>query len=71
MIDLVHKDLTSTIIGAYYEVYHHISRTYPEYIYERAMLEELRQRGIGAIDQEKYQISLLFMNNKDVLKSKI
>lgn len=48
MTKLLYKELTGTIIGAYYEVYNHTSRTYPEYIYERAMIEELRQRGIGA-----------------------
>ncbi|MBI1881458.1 MAG: GxxExxY protein [Chloroflexi bacterium] len=56
MTELLHKGLTGAIIGAYYEVYNHTSCTYPEYIYERAMLEELRQRGIQAIYQEKYQI---------------
>jgi GxxExxY protein len=57
MTKLLHKDLTGTIIGAYYEVYNHTPRTYPEYIYERAMIEELRRRGIEARSQEKYEIT--------------
>lgn len=56
MTKLLHKDLTGTIIGAFYEVYNHTSRTYPEYIYERAMMEELRRRGIEAKSQDKYEI---------------
>ena len=43
--ELLHKELTGAIIGAYYEVYNHTSRNYPEYIYERAMIQELQQRG--------------------------
>jgi GxxExxY protein len=56
MTKLLHKDLTGTIIGAYFEVYNHTSRTYPEHIYEQAMLEELRLRDIDATSQEKFQI---------------
>jgi len=45
MSELIHRELTGDIIGAYYEVYNHTHRIYPEYIYERAMMEELRLRG--------------------------
>ncbi len=51
-----YKDLTGAIIGAYYEVYNHTSRTYPEYIYERALMEELRLRGIASTQQDEYAI---------------
>jgi GxxExxY protein len=51
-----YEDLTRTIIGAYYEVYNRTSRTYPEYIYERAMMEELRLRGLDSTQQEEYDI---------------
>jgi GxxExxY protein len=57
MIKLPHYELTQTIIGAYYEVYNHTSRTFPEYIYELALREELRLRGIPTTRQEKYQIT--------------
>ena len=45
MPELTHQELTGDIIGAYYEVYNRTPRTHPEYIYERAMMEELRLRG--------------------------
>ncbi len=48
MTELLHKELTSAIIGAYYEVYNHTSRIYPEHIYERAMMEEVQRRGYPA-----------------------
>lgn len=52
-----HKDLTGSIIGAYYEVYNHTSRTYPEYIYERAMIHELRSHGLFCTQQDEYEIA--------------
>ncbi|MGC9394028.1 MAG: GxxExxY protein [Anaerolineae bacterium] len=51
-----HEDLTGRIIGAYYEVYNHTSRTYPEYIYERALIHELRSQGLSCTQQDEYQI---------------
>src|SRR5512145_610924 len=56
MTKLQHEALTGTIIGAYYEVYNHTARTYPEYIYEQAMIKELRQRGLPVEQQDEYQI---------------
>ncbi len=56
MADLLHKELTGAIIGAYYEVYNHTSRMYPEHIYERAFAEELRHRGYPATRQDEYRI---------------
>jgi GxxExxY protein len=56
MPELLHKELTGAIIGAYYEVYNHTSRTYPEYIYESALMEELRLRGYPSTRQDEYQI---------------
>lgn len=57
MPELLHKELTHTIIAAYYEVFNHTSRTYPEYIYERAMIEELRRQGISASRQDEHRIT--------------
>ncbi len=51
-----YEDLTGVIIGAYYEVYNHTSRTYPEYIYERAMIHELQSRGLFCTQQDEYEI---------------
>ena len=56
MSNLIHQELTGAIIGAYYEVYNHTSRTYPEYIYERAMMEELRRRDMPTTRQDEYRI---------------
>jgi GxxExxY protein len=44
--ELLHKDLTHEIIGVYYTVYNKLSQTYPEFIYERAMMALLKQGGL-------------------------
>ncbi len=51
------NDGSHTIIGAYYEVFNHTSRTFPEYIYEAAMMEEVEQRGMSVTRQDKYEIT--------------
>lgn len=56
MTSLLHADLTGTIIGAYYEVYNHTLRAYPESVFERAMLVELGRRGQKATQQNAYRI---------------
>jgi GxxExxY protein len=56
MPQLIHQELTGDIIGAYYEVYNRTPRTHPEYIYERAMMEELRLRGRATTRQDEYSI---------------
>jgi len=56
MPEFIHQELTGEIIGAYYEVYNHTPRTHPEYIYERAMMEELRRHGRTTTQQDEYQI---------------
>jgi len=56
MPEPIHWELTGDIIGAYYEVYNHTPRTHPEYICERAMMEELRLRGRVTTRQDEYRI---------------
>lgn len=56
MTTLVHHELTGKIIGTYYDVYNGTSRTYREYVYENAMLFDLRRQGIPCERQEEYQI---------------
>lgn len=56
MPELLHRELTGTIIRAYYNVYNGLSRTYPEYIYENAMMRELGREGISCKRQEEYEI---------------
>ena len=53
---LLHADLTRQIIGVYYSVYNGLSRTYPEYIYENAMMAELERLGIHCVRQDDYAI---------------
>lgn len=40
-IHLKYYNLTDIIINAYYQVYKHTSRNYPEHIYEQAFVTEL------------------------------
>ena len=44
--DLVHGDLTKEIIGAFYEVYNTLGYGFLESVYTRAMVVELRLRGL-------------------------
>ena len=53
---LLHAQLTGNIIGAYYAVYNGLSHVYPEYVYEKAMMYELKQRGIPCVRQDDYAI---------------
>jgi len=56
LTDLLHKELTGDIIGVYYDVYNATSRSYPEYIYERAMEYGLREKHASCRSQVEYQI---------------
>ena len=56
MKELLHRELTEKIIRAYYNVYNGLSRTYPEFIYENAMIQELGRSRINCIRQEEYSI---------------
>jgi len=49
MADILFKELTSQIIGVYYDVYNNTSRTYPEFVYEKAMRRDIRQAGGPAV----------------------
>lgn len=53
---LLFKELTGEIIGAYYEVYNHTSRTYPEWVYENCLMYELRKRRIPCVRQDERRI---------------
>ena len=56
MTELLHKELTRKIIGVYYDVYNGTGRTYPEFIYERAMRDDLSRLGIPSRRQPEYTI---------------
>jgi hypothetical protein len=55
-MELLHRELTGAIIGAYYEVYNHTSRNLPEALYERAFMLELQQCGYAVTQQDEYRI---------------
>jgi len=57
MAKLLHRALTQKIIGVYYDVYNGLGHTYPEFIYENAMVQELQRSGIRCVRQDEYQIS--------------
>jgi len=50
--ELLHRELTDKIIRVYYDVYNGLSRTYPEFIYENAMMQDLARRGIECSRQD-------------------
>ncbi len=56
MTELLHRELTGKIIGVYYDVYNGLSRTYPEFIFENAMVGELGRHRIRCTRQDKYKI---------------
>lgn len=56
MTELLHKNLTGQIIGVYYDVYNGLSQTYPEFVYEKAMMADLRRLGIPCVRQDKHEI---------------
>ncbi len=56
MTELLHKALTQTIIGVYYDVYNGTGRIYPEYFYDRAMVHDLNAAEIRCVQQPEYQI---------------
>jgi GxxExxY protein len=52
---LRHKELTGRILKAYYEVWNHTARVYPEYLYESCLLRELG-RNVPCVRQDEYEI---------------
>lgn len=56
MTKLLYRNQTHQIIGVYYNVYNGLSHTYPEYIYERAMMNELQRQGVVCRRQAEYQV---------------
>ena len=56
MTELLHKALTQSILGVYYDVYNGTARIYPEYFYDRAVVHDLRALKIHCVQQPAYQI---------------
>jgi GxxExxY protein len=56
MVKLLYKETTGLIIGVYYDVYNGTGRTYPEYIFENAMMGDLRILRVPCRRQVEYRI---------------
>jgi len=56
MTKLLHKERTGQIIGVYYNVFNGLSQTYPEPVFEKAMVADLRELGVPCVKQDKYEI---------------
>ncbi len=53
---LLYKETTGLIIGVYYNVYNGTGRNYPEYIYENAMVGDIRALHVPCQRQVEYQV---------------
>jgi hypothetical protein len=57
MPDLLYRELTGRVLGAYYTVYNATSRTYPEFIDENGLTRLLRRDGVTHSRQPAYEIT--------------
>ncbi len=55
-MELLHKEITNKILQAYYEVYNTLGYGFLERVYENALAEELRLRGLRCISQHPIDI---------------
>lgn len=55
-MDLLFKEVTGKIIGTYYKAYNRLGNTYPERIYENAMMWLIKQQGVECVRQDEYVI---------------
>jgi len=53
---LLHEELTEQIIACYYEVFNEIGFGFLETVYEKALVHELKLRGIESIRQGKIDV---------------
>ncbi|MFA7058101.1 MAG: GxxExxY protein [Candidatus Cloacimonadales bacterium] len=63
MEDNLHFELTDKIINAFYEVYNTLGYGFLEKVYEKALLDELTERGFTCLEQQKIDV---FYKNKIV-----
>lgn len=50
-MDLLHKEITEKVLGAYYKVYNTLGFGFLEKVYENALMEELAKMGLEVIQQ--------------------
>lgn len=55
-IELLHKDITDKIIGAFFEVYKTLGYGFLEKVYENAKMIELKEKGLSCDEQSKIQV---------------
>lgn len=55
-IELLHKDITDKIIGAFFEVYKTLGYGFLEKVYENAMMIELTANGLSCDGQSRIQV---------------
>jgi GxxExxY protein len=51
-----HKELTDTIIGAFYRVYNTLGSGFLEKVYENALTHELRKQGLRVVQQAPVKV---------------
>jgi GxxExxY protein len=56
MVELIHKEITSEIISASFEVSNHLGAGFLEKIYENALLIELERRGLKVNTQQQTKV---------------
>ncbi len=60
---LIHEELSDKILGAFYEVYHHLGFGFLEKVYQNAMFLELNARGLEVVAQQRCAV---FYKNREV-----
>ena len=55
-MEYIHSDLTSAIIGAFYDVYNELGYGFLEKVYENALAYELNKRGLGIQQQAPIKV---------------
>ena len=53
---MIHEELTSKIIGIFYEVYNTLGHGFLEKVYENAMVIELRKQGMFVEQQKRIEV---------------
>jgi GxxExxY protein len=53
---MLHEEITSEIIKAFYKVYNELGYGFLEKVYERSMYIELRKSGLEVVSQQKLEV---------------
>jgi len=64
MVELLEKELSYIVQGAFFEVYNKYGNGLKEKVYERAVIEVLRNKGVGAMSQVRIDIYSLDTGKK-------